>query len=171
MNVDVISVTADKIKRAVIKLFNLVNGTHSNPELPQLSFERLGDDKVILQNPDTGSGVVINKIPISSIFPQIVSVREFKAGITSNAPIISNEHVDRFNLRHERVIVGAEVDVFKYQTPVSTETAKDFLLFCRVFGFYELDIGDVSLISEEGKLIISVNSTNKLFTGYLEVLV
>lgn len=171
MSIDVINVTAAHIKQLIVDLFNKINKVNSAPDLEHLSVEKLSDNKVMLQNPMSHTGVVFNKIHLNNLFPDIVTLRNFKEGLSNQAPILEAEHVDKFNTKHNRILTSVEMDILRTPTTAPLDVVKDFILFCRVFGFYELDIGDVTLMSQEGKLIISVNPTNKLFTGYIEVLV
>jgi len=170
MTIDVINVDGRVIKSAVLKAFEKLNDVKVSPNLGLLSIEPVCDKNVMLQDPNTKSGVVLHKVKLRDFFPKTISVRAFK-NVTTNAQALTPEEVNGFNEKYGVELVNAEKDVLKGMSQAPVETVRNFILFCRVFGFYELDIGDVSIYEHNGVMTISVNDTNKFFTGYIEVLV
>lgn len=169
MSVDIINTNTKRIKEYVINLYNKANQTEVNPDLDQLVFENIGDDKVILQDPATKRGVVFKKIDITSLFTKIIDLRPFKEKREMSLGGMHPSNVDRFNDKHNHQLVSPEVNILKSPTGFPVEDVKEFVLFCRVFGFYELDIGDVTLIRSGETLYISINDTQPLYYGVLEV--
>lgn len=171
MSIDIINVNGRHTKQLVIDAFNKTNGTQVNPDLRYLEFERTSvEDAVMLQNPESQKGAIVSKISLASLFPKTVDLRPFKTR-TGHLPEYNKNAVPLINNRHNTELVHVGKDVFKGRTDASKEDAKMFLLFCRVFGFYELDISEVSLISYDDKMTIATNPNNKVYTGFIEVLV
>ncbi|QYN79981.1 hypothetical protein PQD71_gp088 [Kosakonia phage Kc263] len=172
MSIDIVNVSETRLKKLAISLFNQVNKTDVDVPLTDLSFERTTiDGKVLLQNPSTKTGVIMNKIRIEDLFPKTLDLRPFMTTFVKNAPVLASTDVDALNQRHATVIALQEANLLNSATMFDEALVKKFILFCRVFGFYELGIGDVTLNEYDGKMGIAVVSTHALFTGYLEVLV
>lgn len=171
MAIDIINVNGRHTKQLAIDAFNKVNGTQANPDFKYLEFEKTSvDGAVILHNPGTQRGVVTSKIQLADIFPKTINLRPFKEH-SGNLPEYTADAVPLINNRHNTDLVHTAKDVFKGQTSASKENARLFLLFCRVFGFYELDISEVDLFNGDDTLYIAVNPNNKVYTGLIEVLV
>lgn len=172
MSVDIINVSLNHIKQIPIDVFNNVNKTQVSPPLTDLDFQSTGEDgTVLLNNPTCKGGVVINKIALDQLFSKEVDLRPFIKGSNRKTSELFANQVDDFNTKHSTEVVMVEANILNAPTVFDVELVKNFVLFCRVFGFYELGIGDVNLNQNDGKMIISVPSTHKLFTGYIEVLV
>lgn len=170
MTADLINITSTEIKQHAIELYSSANGCRVTANPDSLEVERLTDDLAMLQNPSTKTGVIFKKINIADIFPVNIDLTPYR-GLYCHNRVIEGDDVDSFNKSHEAVLVSREVDVLKARTSYSKRDLANFVLFCRVLGFYELDIGSVTLIDYHGKLRIQVNQGNKLFTGFIEVTV
>ncbi|QGH71950.1 hypothetical protein N1M2_87 [Klebsiella phage N1M2] len=170
MTVDVISISREDIRNYVVDLYEIANGCRATVDTSSLEPERICDGTTMMQNSQTKSGVLINKINIADLFPNTIDITQYKAphGVLS---VMQGDDADSFNNKHGKLLVSPEMDVLKSQTPFAVEDIKDFILFCRVYGFWELDIGSVTLIRYNGKLRIQVNQGNKLFHGFIEVTV
>lgn len=169
MSVDVINVSGMRIKRLILDVYNKTNNSNMNADLEKYVLEPVGDDKVILQDPMTKRGVVFNKIDLSRVFPPNLDIRPFKNKLEHTEGSMSVAGAERFNEKHSGYLVDPEVDILKSPTGFPVEDVKEFILFCRVFGFYELDIGDVTLIRTDDIFYISVNATHPVYYGVLEV--
>lgn len=171
MSIDIINVNGRHTKQLAVDAFNRVNGINANPDFRQLEFESSSvEGTVILHNPSTQKGVVANKISLGDLFPKTVDLRPFKTR-TGNLPEATKDAVQLINAKHNTELAHVGKDVFKGRTNITEEEAKNFLLFCRVFGFYELDVSDFTIFSYDGKMAMSVNPSHKLYTGFIEVLV
>lgn len=172
MSLDIINVSDAQLKRLGLSIFNRVNQRDVDVPLSDLVFEKTTDnDKVLLQNPMTKSGILMKKIALQDIFPAGINLRPFKIRFVKNAQEMTADDVAMINERHATDIVTIEADILDNPTSYDIELVKDFVLFCRVFGFYELGISDVTLNKYDGKLTIMVVPTHTLFTGYIEVLI
>lgn len=169
MSVDVINIGSERIKRYALDLYNKANQSNIEMDVDRLTFESVGDDKVMLQDTVTKHGVLISKISLQGLFPNTIDLRPFKHNRHTALGIMHPTNATHFNEKHEATLVDPEVNVLKSSTGFPIEDIKEFILFCRVFGFYELDIGDVTLIRSNDTLYISVNDTHALYTGVLEV--
>ncbi|AEV89551.1 hypothetical protein OBP_114 [Pseudomonas phage OBP] len=171
MTIDIINVNGRHTKQLVIDAFNKVNGTQVNPDFQQLEFERTGDsNKVMLHNPGSQKGALINKISLSDLFPKTIDLRPFKER-TGNLPEYNENAVKLINDRHNTELVHPGKDVLKGRTNILVDDVKMFLLFCRVYGFYELDISEVEIYNFGTSLVITPNQNNQIYTGTLEVLI
>lgn len=169
MSVDVINIGSERIKRYALDLYNKANQSNIEMDVDRLTFESVGDDKVMLQDTVTKRGVLISKISLQSLFPNVIDLRPFKHNRLTALGIMHPTNAAHFNEKHEATLVDPEINILKSSTGFPIEDIKEFILFCRVFGFYELDIGDVTLIRSNDTLYISVNDTHALYTGVLEV--
>lgn len=169
MTVDVISISREDIRNYAVDLYETANGCRATVDVSFLEPERICETTSMLQNPTTKSGVLIKKINIADLFPNTVDITPYKAsqGVLT---IMEGDDASSFNEKHGRRLVSPEMDVLKSQTPFAVEDVKDFLLFCGVYGFWELDIGSVTLVRHNGNLRIQVNQGNKLFCGSIEVI-
>lgn len=171
-SLDVLNITSSHLKQIGVDAFNKTTQGNASPPLSQLDFKRTGDNsKVLLQDPVTKSGIVMSKIDISTIFPKTVSIQEFKTEQICTALPVYKGYAARMNARYSVAVVSEEIVLINANTNLSIDLIKNFVTFCRVYGFFELKLNDVNLIDDSGKLIIIVNESNPLFTGRLEVLV
>lgn len=169
MSVDVINISGKRIKKLILNVYNRTNESKLNADLDKFVFEPVGDDKVLLQDPITKRGVLFSKINIKTLFPDNIDISPFKNNLSYSRQPMSVSDVDRFNEKHNENIVNEEMNILKSPTGFPIDDVKEFVLFCRVFGFYELDVGDVTLIRSNDILYISVNETHPVYYGVLEV--
>lgn len=172
MSVDIINVNQLHLKRMALSLFNELNGTAVDVPLSNLVFEKTpATGKVLLQNPTTKTGILMNKINIKDLFPKTLNIQPFLSALEGNATVLDDTDVSGLNSKHSTELVTQEADILNVPTSFDTEVVKLFVLFCRVFGFYELGIGDVTLNRREDTLTIMVVPNHTVFTGYVEVMV
>lgn len=172
MSIDIVNVSKLQLKRIVLSLFNELNQTNVDVPLSNLVFEKTpAEGKVLLQNPTSKMGVLLNKINIQDLFPKMINLRPFTQAEEGNAILLEQADVPTLNAKHATELVTDEADILNAATSFDNALVKKFVLFCRVFGFYELGIGDVTLNMQDDVLTIMVVPTNTVFTGYVEVLV
>lgn len=172
MNVDAVNISDTHLKQLGITIFNHLNNTNSTIPPSSLVFLKTGSsDKVLLQNPITKVGVLMNKISLSDLFPKTLDIRPYKKGVEIKKKILDEEGARILNDKYATNVVVIDPNVLNTSTAFDIDTVRDFFTFCRVFGFYTLSLDDVHLNSVDGKLVISVNSTHDVFTGFIEVLV
>lgn len=172
MNIDIVNVNKLQLKRIVVSLFNELNQTNVDVPLSNLVFEKTpAEGKVLLQNPSSKMGVLLNKINLQDLFPKMINLRPFSEPLDANATLLKQIDVAALNAKHATELVTEEADILNAPTSFDTELVKKFVLFCRVFGFYELGIGDVTLNMQDDVLTIMVVPAHTVFTGYVEVLV
>lgn len=170
MSVDIVNVSSTQIKRMALSLFNEVNGTNVDVPLSDLVFEKSpAEGKMLLQNPATKSGVLLSKINIQDLFYKSLSISNFTGEQVGNVPVLGRSDIEALNDKHSTQLVVEEADILNVPTSLDAELVKKFILFCRVFGFYELGIGDVTLNMYDEKMVISVVPTHAVFTGHIEV--
>lgn len=167
-----INFTPNFIKSMVINNFNKINNTEISPDLSLLEFVNTGkNDEFILQDVSSNRGVIASKIYINEIFPKVIDLRQYKNTSLANKLPITDINADKINNLYSTELIKIDPVSPINETLLDSKDVSDFVLFCNVFGFYELAINDVHLGKAGDKLIISVDEHNTIFTGYLEVLV
>lgn len=172
MSVDVLNITLDDVKVAAVDMYNQINNRSENISTQNATIVKAPmEDTLYMNTGERGVGLLMDKILIQDILPTNFDLRPFKEHYLNHAREFGPEDVEAFNKRYNAEMITAEKDILKAPTNVDKELLKDFVLFCRALGFFELDIGDVSLFMAEGKMYISVHPTNAIYAGYVEVLV
>ncbi|QZA70595.1 hypothetical protein AH04_114 [Erwinia phage AH04] len=172
MNVDAVNLTLTQLKSLGLSAFNKLNGVVTSLPPSSLIFTKASaDDKVLLQDVQSKAGVLMNKISLGSIFPDGIDIRPYKKAIVQEQNQVNELTAAALNTKYATTLTVNDPDVLDTATGFDPASVRDFLTFCRVFGFYELTLNSVHLSTIDGKLIISVNSTHDYFTGFVEVLV
>lgn len=172
MSVDVLNITLDDVKLAAVDMFNQVNNRVENISLERVTIAKAPIENTLYMNTgERGIGVLMDKILLQDILPTPFDLTPFKTPNAGVAKELGSEDVTNFNKRYNAEIITAEKDILQSPTNLDVELLKNWVLFCRALGFFELDIGDVSLFMAEGKMYVSVNPTHAIYTGYVEVLV
>lgn len=172
MNIDAVNFSLNHLKVIGLSAFDKLNGTTTTTPPDNLVFAKATvDDKVLLQDSMSKNGILMNKIVLGSIFPTGIDIRPYKTKIFQTYEPITQSGADTLNAKYSTVLTVTDPAVLNVATGFDTDSVRDFLTFCRAFGFYELTLNDVHLSTIDGKLIISVNSTHDYFTGFIEVLV
>lgn len=144
-----------------------------NVPLDSLVLARAGDHTVLLKDIDGTAGVLIDKLDIRTMFPEELDLRPFKDVVQQVTPISQPElletFVSDFNSKHDCELLGIEHDVLKSPTGLSVAVVSKFILFCRVYGFWQLDVGDLDMSMDDEWLYITVVPTHGLFTGNIKV--
>jgi hypothetical protein len=170
MTIDPLNLSMMQIKSLGVAAFDKLNNVSTRISLDQLSFARASvDDKVLLQDVTSRVGVLMNKVSLGSLFPADLDIRPFKKGVMRRQKTITAAKAVKLNNLYGTDLVVSDPDLLDTPTAFDTDSVRDFVTFCRVFGFYNLKLSEVHLVTIEGKLIISVNSTHDHFTGSLEV--
>lgn len=172
MSVDVLNITLSDVKLAAVDMHNQINGRSDNIPVDHVTVTKAPiEDALYMNTGSRGVGVIMDKILLQDILPSVVDLRPFKIPTVSVGKEFGPEDVDGFNNRYNAEMLAVEKDILKSATNFDIELLKNWVLFCRVLGFFELDVGDVSLFMAEGKMYVSVNPTNAIYSGYVEVLV
>lgn len=172
MNIDPHNLTLTHFKAIGVDAFDKLNGVTTSTPPSNLIFTKSTDDeKVLLIDSLSKSGLLMNKFLLSSLFPSILDIRPYKEGLFRHQKELTSFSNLALTNKYSTTLTVVDFDILDTATSFDTASVKDFLTFCRVFGFYELTLSDVHLSTIDGKLIISVNSTHDYFTGFIEVLV
>lgn len=170
MTIDPLNLSMMQIKSLGVAAFDKLNNVSTRISLDQLSFAKASaDDKVLLQDNISRVGVVMNKVALNTLFPGTLDIRPFKRGVVRRQSVLTESRAAKLNNLYGTDLTVVEPEVLDTATAFDRESVRDFMTFCRVFGFYNLKLSEVHLSTIEGKLIISVNSTHDYFTGSLEV--
>ena len=117
------------------------------------------------------------RLSINDLFGEELDLSQFK-NLKVNQQIKGSFYQDElsavindFNTKMSKVTVTEENDVIEGLRGIPEDILNDFVLFCKVTGFFGLKAKDISLTKQDNVLTIEIPSTNLLFSGQLKVLV
>lgn len=169
MKIAVLNVSESTIKTGSIKLYENGNGTEININTDSFSYFSSGTNLVCMTKLSK-RGFIHNKIELSEIFPGDIDLGKFCPGPTGQqVKTLDISYVDKVNSLIGYTAVNKETDVFKNSTETPGSLVGKYLLFCRLTGFYEIDVSDVILTEANGKMTINVVGSNMMYKGSLEV--
>lgn len=172
MNIDALNFTLTHLKSLGIEAFDALNNVKTNTPPDHLVFAKSSsDDKVLLVDTLSKSGLVMKKFHLGDLFPSVIDIRLYKKSVFITQTQIDGKTVTTLNNKYSTNLTVTDPDVLNTASSFDENSVRDFFTFCRAFGFYELTLRDVHLVTVDGKLIISVNSTHDYMTGFIEVLV
>ena len=177
MIADINLINENILKQVFINKLNKVNNSSLQIDLDSVHFAKTSDNRVLLRDNSSPAGVVVNKICLTELFGEELDLSQFKP-LKVNQQIKGNfyqnelsEVINNFNSKMSKVTVTEQNDVVEGFRGIPEEILNDFVLFCKVTGFFGLKAKDVSLTKEDNVLTIEVPSTHLLFSGQLKVLV
>lgn len=160
------------IKNAIVTGYNKANGTSLgiNPVILSV-VESVIDDRNMVVDPVTKAGLLFERIDLSSFVPEGMDISQFEDTSTFNHQLqeLSSEEILKYNEKIQEDLVSNYQNNFSNLTDYDMDTLKKYAVFCRLLGFFELDISDVDLQIGEGVMLVQVKEGNKLFTGTVEV--
>lgn len=177
MNVQVINISDTAIKDAVIRALNEVNETSLEVDLNTLNFVSGCDSHLTLLESGTRNGLLTSKIDLGKLFPEKLNLRIFKeskARQQLKSDYEENEAqqlVGDFNKFRNIPLLRVAPEGYSVPADVTEDVVKDFYLFCRVYGFWDLDFQNAIINKQDGVLYISAVKTHPIYTGSLEVLI
>lgn len=165
------------LKRLFIYQLNKVNHSNLQIDVDSVHFAKTSGNKVLLRDNSSPAGVVVNKISINDLFGEELDLSQFK-----NLKVIQqikgsfyqdelSAVINDFNAKMTKVTVTEETDVIEGFRGIPEDILNDFVLFCKVTGFFGLKAKDISLTKQDNVLTIEIPSTHLLFSGQLKVLV
>lgn len=173
--IDIITVNQLGLKYDVMRLFNELNDTEIQTDLNGLGFISSGEERVILKDLFSHRGILSKKINIGSFFPKNIDLTVFKdQGLIKQIDASQTDmgsFINAFPTEPNKPLIKYPDDVIAVPDSFDETLVKQFYLFCRVLGFWELQISDVMLGKQDNKLFISVVNTHPIFTGTVEVTV
>ena len=178
MSVGLIDISDKAIQGAVIRVLNELNETTLQVDLDTLEFVPGSDSYLTLLEGGVRAGVLIGKVNISELFVSNLDLGPFKQRSLIKQQVRSEYELNEaqtlvsdFNNSRDIPLLQLAPDGYDVPEGIAEDVAKDFLLFCRVFGFWELNFQNTILNKQDGILHISVVETHPVYTGSLEVLV
>lgn len=172
MNIDTLNFTLTHLKGVGIETFDKLNGIKTNTPPGNLMFAKASaDDKVLLVDTLSKSGLLMKKFYLADLFPSVIDIRPYKKKISINQKQVTGATVTTLNNKYSTELTITDPDILNTASSFDEASVRDFFTFCRAFGFYELTLREVHLVTIDGKLIISVNSTHDYLSGFVEVLV
>lgn len=174
MNVEISNVCSERLKEVVVRkqCDNCTRELNITPEA--LILQRSGDNNILVRDIDNPAGVLISKLDLATMLPDELDLRPFKNNpsqqLTAEWPQTSLEaFVSHFNKDLHCELVGIEHDVLVRPTRYSKELLKEFILFCRVYGFWQLDSMDFDMNMDGEYLYLTVVATHERYTGHIKV--
>lgn len=172
MNIDAMNFTLTHLKSLGIGAFDALNNVKTNTPPDHLVFAKSSsDDKVLLVERLSRSGLVMKKFQLADLFPSVIDIRLYKKSVFITQNQIDKDTATTLNNKYSTNLTMTDPNILNTASSFDEGSVRDFFTFCRTFGFYELTLREVHLVTIEGKLIISVNSTHDYLTGFIEVLV
>lgn len=172
MNIDSLNFTLTHLKTLGVTQFKKLNNVKVKTPPTNLMFAKSSsDDKVLLVDNLSKSGMLMKKFYLGDLFPSVIDIRPYKKSIFITQKQVDSSTVKKLNSKYSTDLTVTDPDILNTASSFDEDSVKDFFTFCLAFGFYELTLREVHLVTVDGKLIISVNSTHNYFTGFIEVLV
>lgn len=178
MNADLINVSEDVVKSCVLSVTAELNGVELSVPVNTVHFRHSSDEHLLLKDNNSVGGVALEKINLRSLLPKVMDVTPFQVVDKGSFQLDHDQPleelqlaVNEFNDLRDIPLLGINEDVLKKVTDVPVELARNFVLFCKVHGFWLLDIGDVVLAQNENTLFITVVGTHPIYKGTVEVTV
>ncbi|WNV45835.1 hypothetical protein [Aeromonas phage AerS_266] len=173
--IDIITVNQLGLKYDVVRLINELNETEIETDLNGLGFVSSVQEHVILKDLFSHRGVLSRKINIGAFFPKNIDLTVFndKELVKQISPSQTDmgSFINAFPTEPNKPLVKYPDERITVPEGFDEHLIKQFYLFCRVLGFWELQVSDVMLGKQDDKLTISVVNTHPIFTGTVEVTV
>lgn len=177
MIVHPINISNKAIKDAIIRALNEINETSLEVDLDTLSFVHGSDSHLTLLESGTRNGVLVNKISLNDLFPKNLDIRPFRGKKIARQiksdyePVEAQALVDSFNKFRNLPLLKVAPEGYTVSTDIDEDVFRDFMLFCHVHGFWELDFQNAVITKQNDIMYISPVQTHPIYTGSLEVLV
>lgn len=160
------------IKHGVIAGYNKLNGTSLlvNPVILSVVESTIDGCNMII-DPVTKAGLLFERIDISTLIPEGIDISPFKDETAFNHQLqeLTPEQIVSYNEKIQEQLVSNYENNFSNLADYDMDTLKKYAVFCRLMGFFDLDISEVVLHVSEETLGIQVKEGNKMFTGMVEV--
>ena len=166
-------VSLNQLKRSIIITYNKINNT----EL-LLPPERLGVSKSTLPTGclfldlNTQVGILGEQIDLSELFGEGIDITGFESPKKDSFQLteLPPFEVDRYNEIIGEQLLSVYENNFSGLSDYDFETLKKYAVFCRVTGFFDLDISEIELFVDEKKMTVQVRDTHPLLKGSVEVI-
>lgn len=177
MTIELSNISAERIGELVVNAVNEANNLNIQIDPGQLSMVRVAGKYILVKDIGDNAGVLMSKIDIKTLFPKLIDLRPFKSRThipqipRSDTPEAVEQLRNASKHKDGSFLVGTGHNVLANPTPHESPCLRDFILFCRVTGFWELDSIDVSLGYSNDKLLLTVVESHPVYIGSIEVLV
>lgn len=174
MNIEISNVCQDRVKEVAINQQRGYCSHELNIQKDNISLVRSGGNHILVKDTDSSAGVLINKLDLATMFPDVIDIRPFKKleggqATTEYSPEATSAFVSEFNKELECELLLTNCDVLKRPTRYTVELLREFVLFCRVYGFWQLDASDLDMCIDNDVLHIAVVNTHEHYTGNIKV--
>lgn len=160
------------IKYKLISAYNFLNNKEINPNPSILTFKRsINPSRTLLFDTLTRSSLLFRKIDINTFIDKDFDISEFKDineyGIRLKE--LTLLEIEEWNNLLTTPAVSLYENNFSSLEKYDLDTLKKYAVFCKLSGFYDLDISEVNLTVNDNKLTISVNEDNLVYCGSVEI--
>ena len=166
------NINQDIIKTRVLNCRARQNGVVTTPNASTLSLtDTTIPDTTMLLDPVTGVSVLINKVNISDFVDKDFDIALFQNvdQSTIQLPELNAEEVTKWNNKLGLPVVSVYENNFSNMEGYDMDTLKKYAVFCRLLGFYDLDISEVNISVGDKTMMISVRESSVLYCGYVEI--
>lgn len=166
------ALTSENVKLAIIKGYVKNNEFNSSVKPSALtSIDAYSESEGMVVDNVTGNAIFFTKLDIAKLIDPNIDITPFNNVDPSTFQLetLTPAQVDEYNQSVDQQILSTYEYNFSSLTNYDMDTLKKYAVFCRLTGFFALDVSDVDLFSEEGSLVISVRPTNKLYMGKVTV--
>ena len=176
MNVNLVTAFGATVKSSILSVMNEYNDIRTNVPVSNVEFFHSSDKHTLLKELTTTAGVLVNKISISSLLPSKLDITSFKNIDKARFRLQSDFEIEvlqkkilDFNEKREIPLIGLKESECVNKLDVPEDTWNDFILFCRVYGFWILNAEELVLNKIDDTLFIGVVPTHPIYKGSVEV--
>lgn len=166
------NVNDNVIKRKLLSGYNFINNVNISPDPSTLSFtESTSLQHTLLMDNVTKSALMFKKIDINLFIDPDFDISAFRETDVSKIqlPELTPDEVNKWNGMLKNPVVSLYENNFSSIEKYDMNTLKKFAVFCRLLGFFDLDITDVNLTPQEGVMTITVNNDHLVYSGSVEI--
>ncbi|QDH47162.1 hypothetical protein PQC07_gp183 [Aeromonas phage D3] len=178
MNIEISTICRKRLKRSVICLYNDLTDDTLDVAVDPLTLHNHNDSCILVKDGLSHGGLLVDKIDLKDLFPGTLDIRHYKGQNKDHHQVVMdtsqeglNRFINDFSAKHDCDMVGLNHPLLNDPVSYSKELLRNFVLFCRLHGFWELDAVDLSLHMDEEKLYMTVVKTHPVYTGSIEVLI
>lgn len=161
------AINRDKLKYVFGQLYIDHNKLPELPYCNTLGYSMVGAKIPILIDRITHTGILFDKVDISTLVDPDFDITPFKDVDPSTFQLkeLTPDEVREWNVGKAEPIVSVYENNFSTMDGYDMDTLKKYAVFCRLLGFFDLDVTEVVLQPFDGYMTITVRGANLAFGG------